>query len=126
MRRLELSIALVGPLALGACAVAPPTGPSVMVLPAKGKSFADFQEDDAVCRQYASQQIGYGAPAQAANYSAVSSAVVGTALGAAAGALLGAAAGNAGLGAAARAGGGLLFWGAAGVGAAHGPQSGPP
>jgi hypothetical protein len=90
-----------------------------MVLPAKGKSFADFQVDDAVCRQFASQQIGYGAPAQAANNSAVSSAVVGTALGAAAGALLGAAAGNAGLGAAAGAGGGLLFGSAAGVDAAH-------
>ncbi len=119
MRRLALSIALVGPLALGACAVAPPIGPSVTALPAQGKSFADFQEDDAVCRQYASQQIGYGTPAQAASNSAVGSAVVGTALGAAAGAALGAAAGNPALGAAAGAGGGLLFGSAAGANAAR-------
>jgi Glycine-zipper domain len=113
------TIAFAGTLALAACAVQPPAGPSVMALPAQGKSFEIFQQDDAACRQFASQQIGYGSPAQAANESAVNSAVVGTLVGAAAGAALGAAAGNPGLGAAAGAGGGLLFGSAAGAGASQ-------
>jgi hypothetical protein len=113
------AVALLGILSLSACAVAPPTGPDVMVMPAQGKSFAEFQQDDTSCRQYASLQIGNGSPAQAATDSAVSSAAVGTLIGAAAGAALGAAAGNPGLGAAAGAGGGLLFGGAAGSNAAR-------
>ncbi len=44
-------------LVLGGCATVP-TGPSVMVLPAQGKPFEVFQADDAVCRQWAAQQIG--------------------------------------------------------------------
>ena len=119
MLRPSAAIALVSALAVGACAVPPPTGPSVMALPAKGKSFEEFQQDDVVCKQYASQQIGYGSPAEAANTSAINSAIVGTAIGAAAGAALGAAAGNPALGAAAGAGGGLLFGSAAGAGAAQ-------
>ncbi|HZB89922.1 MAG TPA: glycine zipper family protein, partial [Stellaceae bacterium] len=98
---------LAGTLALGACAVAPPTGPSVMALPAQGKSFEAFQQDDGVCRQFASQQIGYGSPAAAATTSAVNSAAAGTVLGAAAGAAIGAAAGNPALGAAIGGGSGL-------------------
>lgn len=119
MLRIASCIGLAGTLALGACAVAPPTGPSVTALPAQGKSFEQFQQDDATCRQYASQQIGYGSPAQAATDSAVSSAIVGTALGAAAGAAIGAAAGNPALGAVAGAGGGLLLGSAAGANAAN-------
>ena len=107
-------VVIIGGLALGACAVQPPTGPSVMALPAKGKSLADFQQDDAACQQYASASIGHGSPAQAANDSAVGSAVLGTAAGAAAGALIGAAAGNPGVGAAIGAGSGLLIGSAAG------------
>jgi hypothetical protein len=112
-------VLLAGTLALGACAVAPPPGPSVMALPGKDKSFQAFQEDDAVCRQYASQQIGFGSPAAAANQSAINSAAVGTVVGAAAGAVLGAAAGNPGAGAAIGGGTGLLFGGAAGANAAQ-------
>jgi hypothetical protein len=119
MPRLSPAIALVGAIALAGCAVPPPTGPSVMALPAKGKTFEEFQQDDATCRQFASQQIGNGSPAQAANESAVNSAVVGTLVGAAAGAALGAAAGNPALGAVAGAGGGLLFGSAAGAGASQ-------
>jgi hypothetical protein len=59
MRRVALVPPLIA-LALGACAVIPPSGPSVMAIPAKGKSLADFQQDDLACRQFASQQIGYG------------------------------------------------------------------
>ncbi len=102
---------------LGACATVP-TGPSVMVLPGGGKSFEQFQADDAVCRQWAYQQTGT-TPGEAASGSGVASAVVGTALGAAAGAAIGAAAGSPGIGAAAGAGGGLLLGSAAGVSGAQ-------
>jgi len=119
MSRFTPAIAMIGTLALGACAVAPPTGPSVMALPAQGKSFEQFQQDDATCRQYGSAQIGYGSPAEASANSAVGSAILGTAVGAAAGAALGAAAGNPALGAAAGAGAGLLYGTAAGASASN-------
>src|ERR1700693_1519482 len=77
---------------LGACATVP-TGPSVMVLPGGGKSFEQFQADDALCRPWAYPQAGT-TPGQAATESGVTSAVVGTVLGAAVGAAIGAAAGN--------------------------------
>ncbi len=95
-------------LALGACTVAPPTGPSVMALPGKGKSFQAFRQDDATCRGYAEQQIGYAEPAQAATAAGVGSAVIGTALGAAAGAAIGSVGGQAGAGAAIGGAAGLL------------------
>ncbi|HUJ97567.1 MAG TPA: glycine zipper family protein [Stellaceae bacterium] len=118
MIRIVRPVILAGALALGACAVAPPTGPSVMALPAQGKSFEAFQQDDNACRQYASAQIGFGSPADAATQSAVNSTVLGTVLGGAAGAAIGAAAGNPALGAAIGAGSGLVFGGAAGANAA--------
>jgi outer membrane lipoprotein SlyB len=106
---------LLLPLAVAACAVAPPTGPTVMALPKPGGNFADFQNQDAACRNFASAQIGYGSPAQAANQSAVGSAALGTAIGAAAGAALGSVSGNAGAGAAIGGAGGLLVGSAAGA-----------
>ncbi|MBL6080795.1 hypothetical protein JMJ56_22530 [Belnapia sp. T18] len=118
MSGLRFTSALAGALALGACAVAPPTGPNVWMVPAEGKNLAQFQQEDAACRGHAQQQIG-GSPQQAANQSAVGSAAVGTALGASAGALLGAAGGNAGAGAAIGAGGGLLAGSAVGAGNAQ-------
>jgi hypothetical protein len=118
MIRIARPAILAGTLALGACAVAPPTGPSVMALPAKDKSFDAFQQDDNACRQFASAQIGFGSPAEAATQSAVNSTVLGTVLGGAAGAAIGAAAGNPALGAAIGAGTGLVFGGAAGANAA--------
>lgn len=110
------SLALLLPLVLAACAVAPPTGPSVLALPPEGKDLARFQTEDAYCRSYASAQIGYGSPAQAGTQSAVGSAAVGTALGAAAGALIGSASGSMGSGAAIGAGSGLLAGSAVGLG----------
>jgi len=91
---------------LGGCASIP-TGPSVMVLPAPGKTFEQFQADDAVCRQWSAQQIGT-TPEEAGTRSTVTGAVIGTAVGAAAGAAIGAAAGNPALGAAVGAGAGGL------------------
>jgi hypothetical protein len=106
---------MVGCLGCGICACATvPSGPSVMVLPGTGKSFEAFQQDDALCRDWAFQRIGVS-PSQHANQTAVTGAAVGTAAGAAAGAAIGAAAGNPGAGAAIGAGSGLLVGSAAGL-----------
>lgn len=115
--------AIVGALALGGCAVAPPTGPDVMALPGKDKSFEAFQADDVSCRQYASAEIGYGSPSEAASRSAIGSATLGTLLGAAAGAAIGAAAGSPAAGAAIGAGSGLVVGGASGLDAAQASSS---
>lgn len=101
--------------ALGACATLP-TGPSVMVLPAPGKPFEQFQAEDAVCRQWAAQQVG-GQPGAPATQNTAVGAAVGTAVGAGLGAGLGALAGHAGTGAAIGAGTGLLAGAAAGANA---------
>jgi outer membrane lipoprotein SlyB len=119
MRLIGRAAAILGVLALGGCAVVPPTGPAVMALPGKGKSFEAFQADDTACRQYASAQIGYGSPAEASNQSAAGSAVLGTVLGAAAGAAIGAATGSPAAGAAIGAGSGLFVGGATGLSAAQ-------
>ncbi len=118
MRRVGTSVALAGVLGLGACAVQAPTGPSFAAMPGNGKTFEQFQADDGRCRQVAMQANGNVNPAQAANQSAVGSAVAGTALGAAAGALIGSTAGAVGAGAAIGAGAGLLAGSAIGANAA--------
>ncbi len=115
-RMIFLAIVL---LVASGCATIP-TGPSVMVLPSPGKSFEQFQADDAVCRQFAYAQVGGVTGQEAAQKSAVSSAVIGTAVGAAAGAAIGSATGNFGAGAAIGAGSGLLLGSAAGAGYASG------
>ncbi|WP_149539489.1 glycine zipper family protein [Siccirubricoccus phaeus] len=101
-------LALLAPLGLAGCTVAPPTGPQVLAMPPAGKNLTIFQGEDAQCRNYASASIGNTDPAQAANQSALGSAAVGTALGAAAGALIGSATGNFGAGTAIGAGTGLV------------------
>ncbi len=116
MMRATACAGLAGALALGACAVQPPSGPSFTALPGHGKTFEQFQVDDGSCRQYSSLQSGGGAPGQAAQQSGVATAVGGTLIGAAAGALLGSLGGNVGAGAAVGAGSGLLLGGAAGAG----------
>ncbi len=115
MNRSVRIAALLAPLAVAACAVPQPTGPTVMALPKQGEDFSVFQRRDASCRNYAHSQIGYRNPSDAATQSAVGSAVVGTALGAAAGAAVGAATGNVGAGAAIGGAGGLLVGGAVGA-----------
>jgi hypothetical protein len=111
------SALLIPAALLGGCASVP-TGPSVMVLPGLGKSFEQFNADDAVCRQWGLQATGK-TPGEAAAQSGVASAAVGTIVGAAAGAAIGAAAGNPAMGAAAGAGGGLLVGSAAGASGAQ-------
>lgn len=119
MSRFLKSIFLVLVTALTSCATFP-TGPSVMSLPGTGKSFEQFRADDAVCRQFAYEQVGGVTGQQAAQSSAVTSAVVGTVIGAAAGAAIGSASGDMGAGAAIGAGSGLLLGSAAGSGYASG------
>jgi hypothetical protein len=113
--RLSSPIAL---LFIGAC-VSMPSGPDVLVLPGTGKNFDQFRSDDAVCRQYAFEQVGGASPNTIASDSGVRSAAVGTVLGAAAGAAI-----NGGRGAAVGAGTGLAIGGLAGTGTAESSRSG--
>jgi uncharacterized protein YceK len=101
---------------LSGCATIP-TGPTVMVLPGYGKTFQQFQVDDARCRQWARQQIGQS-PQEAVNQNTASGAAVGTIVGTGVGAALGAASGNVAEGAAIGAGTGLL------IGTAEGSNAG--
>jgi len=119
MRRLLMLSLVVLMAALSACATYP-TGPSVMSLPGTGKSFEQFRIDDAVCRQFAFEQVGGVTGQQAAQNAAVTSAAVGTVMGAAAGAAIGSASGDMGAGAAIGAGSGLILGSAAGSGYAAG------
>jgi hypothetical protein len=100
-------------LAVSGCASLP-NGPGVMVLPGTGMSFERFRNDDAICQQFASFQVGGTTANQAAVNSGVTSAAVGTALGAAAGAAIGG-----GQGAAIGAGTGLAAGGLVGSSAAN-------
>ena len=102
-------------LTLAGCATVP-MGPSVRVMPAPGKSFEQFQVDDAVCRQWAGQQIGMS-PQETINQNTATGAVVGTVVGAGLGAAIGAASGHPGAGAAIGAGSGLLVGTASGANA---------
>ncbi len=90
---------------LAGCATAP-RGPRVMVLPAEGKPFEVFQEEDAMCRQWAAQQIGISQ--ETLDQNTARSAVAGTAIGAGIGAAIGSISGQAGRGAAIGAGAGML------------------
>ncbi len=119
MARIRHVAALGSALALAGCAVAPPAGPRIVSLPGPNKTFAQFQQDDAQCRQYG-QQVSGGLPAaQAASANATNAPIAGTAIGAAVGAVIGAAAGNPALGAAIGGGAGLLFGSASGAGQAE-------
>ncbi len=109
------TVALLALAVLSGCATLP-SGPSVMVLPGEGKTFAEFQADDANCRQWARQQIGIS-PQERADQTTVSGAVAGTVIGAGLGAAIGAASGNPGAGAAIGAGSGLLLGTAEGANA---------
>ncbi|RKT24866.1 OmpA family protein [Paraburkholderia sp. RAU2J] len=111
--------AAVVALALGGCAVVPPSGPSIVALPHSGESLEQFQQNDYACRDYANRSTNSSAGAQAATTNSVNSAALGTFGGAAIGALFGAAAGNAGAGAAIGAGSGLLIGGANGANSAQ-------
>ncbi|MGE4480227.1 glycine zipper family protein [Acidocella sp.] len=111
LRGTAIGSALLASLALAGCAVPAPTGPTVLVTRGAKVTPTEFQQQDAYCRQTASQTLN--SASQQAKSSATTKAVGGTLVGTAAGALLGAAAGNAGMGAAIGAGSGLLLGGGA-------------
>ena len=71
-----------------------------MALPGAGKDFGTFQQEDMMCRQFAYEQNGGAAGAQAATNNAVGTAILGTAVGAGLGMALGSLGGQAGAGAA--------------------------
>jgi len=119
MRRMGLVVSVAPVLALAACAVAPPSGPGVMALPGAGKDFGAFQQDDAMCRDYASARSGGREGAQIATNKAVGTTVAGTAVGAGLGAALGSLSGQMGAGAAIGGTMGALLGGSA---AANGAQ----
>jgi len=114
MRTRSLKIGLLGALLVVAGCATMPTGPSVRVLPAPGKSFEQFQADDAICRQWAERQVGMK-PQERADQNTATGAVAGTVIGGGLGAAMGAVGGHAGAGAAIGAGTGLLFGTAAGA-----------
>jgi uncharacterized protein YcfJ len=88
---------------LSACAQAP-MGPTVAVMPGPNKPFAAFNEDQAICRQFAEQQVG---GAEQAQNTATNQTLIGAGVGTLLGAGLGAAIGG-GRGAAIGAGAGAL------------------
>lgn len=106
MREMMLGVLIV--VVLLGCAQLP-TEPTIAVMPAPGMPFEVFQHDNAVCQQYAQQQLGTNPNP---NNQVAAGAVAGTVIGAAAGALLGGDSNAAGAGAAT----GLLFGTAAGAG----------
>ncbi|WP_199155337.1 glycine zipper family protein [Chromobacterium sp. ASV23] len=100
---------LLSPL-LAACTTLP-TGPTVAVMPAPGKPFEVFVQEEQLCRSYAAGSIGVnGNDASAANLAG--NMALGTVVGAAAGTLIGGNHQGAGVGA----GVGLLAGTAAGSG----------
>ena len=111
-----LLLCLVAVVGVG-CATMP-SGPSVMVLPKPGKSFEEFQADDAICRQWAKERIEIP-PNETVNKNLAGGAAVGTAMGAALGTAIGAASGKPATGAAIGAGSGLVGGTAVATGPAY-------
>lgn len=115
MRSMKLPVAVLVPVLLMSACASEPLGPTIGVMPAPGKPFDVFQSDQAICRQFASDQVRGGA--QQANNRQVGTAVVGTLLGAGLGAAIGG-----GRGAAIGAGAGALGGTAVGAGPSQGAQ----
>lgn len=84
--RQTTTVLLATAVLLGGC-VTPPLGPTIAVMPAPNKPFEVFQQDQALCKDYASQQVAGGA--EQANNQQLLTGVVGTALGAGLGAAVG-------------------------------------
>jgi hypothetical protein len=104
-RRALGSLVLGGALLLGACAQTP-MGATVPVMPGPNTSFSSFQNDQAVCRNFAEQAVQD--QAQGANLRGIGTAALTTGLGAGLGAAIGGGRG-AGIGAASGALGGAAL-----------------
>lgn len=81
-----VAVTLSALVLLDGCA-ATPMGPHVQVLPAPNKPFEVFQQDQILCKQYASDQVS--GQAESANERGIGTALVGGALGAGLGAVIG-------------------------------------
>lgn len=114
----KIRIGALGALATLVGCASVPSGPSMLVLPGTGRSFDQFRADDAMCRQYALQQLG-ASPQQVGEASGVRSAAVATAVGAIAGAAV-----DGSRGAAVGAGSGLVLGSMSGAGAAQASSAG--
>ncbi len=97
MNRKAIAASVIALMMLEGC-VTQPMGPNVPVMPGKGKPWADFQQDDAACRDFANGRVA--GRAENANDHAILSTIIGAGLGAALGAAVGGGHG-AGVGAAA-------------------------
>jgi hypothetical protein len=86
-KSLKLNLGILSAALLLQGCVQTPLGPTVAVLPAPGKPFDQFQQDQGVCSQYAGSMVQ--GQAQRANNTAVGTALIGTALGAGLGAAIG-------------------------------------
>ncbi|HEX2590739.1 MAG TPA: YMGG-like glycine zipper-containing protein [Rhizomicrobium sp.] len=84
MKKLALAATALSAVVLLEGCVTQPYGPTVPVMPAQGKSFADFQRDDAECQDFADSRVA--GRAKAANNRVVADTVIGAALGTAVGA----------------------------------------
>jgi uncharacterized protein YcfJ len=84
---MKTATAIVVVLASLSGCVSPPIGPTVTVLPAPGKPFERFAEEDAYCKDFARQQIALAS--DQANGQLVGGAIIGTLLGAGFGAAVG-------------------------------------
>jgi hypothetical protein len=113
----SLSFAILAALgsACSGCASPGPAAPSLIAMPARGKSFELFQRDEQYCQASAQRAIGNQSPGDTANQSTARGAAVGTALGAVGGAALGSLSGNMGAGALLGGGAGLLAGSAIGA-----------
>jgi hypothetical protein len=109
-------LALAGVMALSAC-VQTPMGSTVQVMPGPNTSLANFQNDQATCRQFAQQAVAD--QAQGANLRGLGTAALTTALGAGLGGAIGGGRG-AGIGAA---GGALGGGGLAAIGSTNAQNS---
>ena len=97
MYKLQNILIMIAVFCISGCATIPP-GPSVMVLPAQGKSFEEFRADDLTCRDWAETQTGWKAN-DTVNQNLAAGAAIGTVLGAGLGAAIGSASGHVGAGA---------------------------
>ena len=80
---------IIGSVVIGLVGCASiPTGPRVTVMPAPGKPFELFVQEDNICRQFAAQSIGNSAQ-DSGNQAFAKTAIAGAALGAVAGELMG-------------------------------------
>lgn len=97
MNTKAVGASVVALVLLSGC-VTQPTGPEIPVMPGRDKPFAEFQQDDANCRDFADGRVA--GRAKTANDRAILSTIIGAGLGAALGGAIGGGNG-AGVGAAA-------------------------